>query len=188
MARATAGRGAERRQAICQAALRVALLRGLRATTMEAIAQEAGVAKPTLYSYFADKDAVFAEVAAGVAAEIIAAFDAALAHDTDVVRSVGNALAAKYKLIARLLADSPHADELYSEHGRGAAAQFEAVEHHIAAAVQHELDRAGVARPHQLSQLLLAAVQGVARRGTASEIGPAIRLLTERLVGPELGR
>ena len=82
---------------------------------------------------------------------------------------------------------SPHADELYSEHGRSAAAQFAAVEQQIEAAITGALQQAGVARPRPLAQLLLASAYGIgSKAATPAEIGPAIRLLVERLVRPEL--
>ena len=45
-----------------------------------------------------------------------------------------------------------------------------------------------MARPRPLAQLLLAGAYGIGRKAqSAAEIGPAIRLLTERLLRPELG-
>lgn len=45
-----------------QAALRLFSERGFESTSMDAIAREAGVAKPTLYSHWADKEALMVEV------------------------------------------------------------------------------------------------------------------------------
>ncbi len=177
----------ERRARIVDAARHLILRQGLRATTMEAIAREARIAKPTLYGYFADKEAVFATIIQALVDDIRAAVDAALSGEGDVVARVGGALAAKYKVVAKLLDGSPHADELYSEHGRSAAAQFAAVEQQIEAAITGALQQAGVARPRPLAQLLLASAYGIgSKAATPAEIGPAIRLLVERLVRPEL--
>ena len=179
----------ERRARIVDAARHLILRHGLRATTMEAVAREAKIAKPTLYGYFPDKEAVFAAIIQLLASDITAAFDAALHGEGDVVARIGAALAAKYKVIARLLEDSPHAEELYSEHDRATAAQFAAIEQAIEAAIIGELQQAGVARPRPLAQLLLASTYGIGRKATTpAEIGPAIRLLVERLARPELGR
>lgn len=154
---------------------------------MEAIARAAQVAKPTLYGYFPDKDAVFRACVEELVTDIMRAFEAALGGEGDAVARVGAALAAKYKTVARLLEGSPHADELYGEHERAAATQFRAVEEKVETAVAKELAAAGVARPRQLTQLLLAAVSGIGRKATnPAEIGPAIRLLTERVVRPEV--
>ena len=155
---------------------------------MEAIAREAGVAKPTLYTYFADKDAVFHGIVDELMAAVRNGVDAALHAEGDVVARVGSALAAKYKIVARLLEGSPHADELYGEHERSTAPAFRALEQEIEAAIAEVLAQSGVERPRQLTQLLLAGAYGIGRKATSpAEIGPAIRLLTERLLRPEIG-
>src|SRR5688572_10876856 len=89
----------ERRGRILDAARYLVLLQGLRATTMEAIARKAGVAKPTLYSYFSDKDAVFQGILEELTAAVLNGFFAALHGEGDAVTRVGSALAAKYKTI-----------------------------------------------------------------------------------------
>ncbi len=53
------GDPAGRRQAILDAALAHFLAEGFAATTLEGIARQAGVAKGTIYLYFADKQALF---------------------------------------------------------------------------------------------------------------------------------
>lgn len=177
----------EKRQRILDAARFLVLRHGLRATTMEAIANEARIAKPTLYSYFADKHAVFAGIVADLIADIRHAFAAALNGEGDVAARIGAALTAKHKTVLRLLDGSPHADELYGEHDRAAATQFLAVEAEIEAAIAAALADAGVARPRPLAQILLAGTYGIGRKARGiAEVGPAIRLLTERLLRPEL--
>jgi len=177
----------ERRARIVDAARHLILRQGLRATTMEAIAREAKIAKPTLYGYFPDKEAVFSAIIQALGDELLAAFRAALAGEGDVASRIGAALAAKYEVIGKLLAGSPHADELYSEHDRSAAAQFAAIEKHVEEAVAKELRKARIAQPEALARLVLASAYGVGRKAAApGEAGPAIRLLVERLVRPEL--
>lgn len=178
---------AERRARIVEAARYLILRQGLRCTTMEAIAREADVAKPTLYGYFPDKTAVFAAIVQALCDDILAAFGNALAGDGPAVMRIGAALTAKHKVVGKLLEGSPHADELYSEHERSTAAQFAAVEQEIEAAITATLQAAGAARPRQLAQILLAAAYGIGRKATSpAEVGPAIRLMVERIVGPEL--
>lgn len=52
----------DKRQQIIQAASDAFLNKGYQNASMEAIAGDAGVAKQTLYNYFGNKDALFAEV------------------------------------------------------------------------------------------------------------------------------
>ena len=137
---------------------------------MEAIAREAKIAKPTLYGYFPDKEAVFAAIIQALVDDIRAAVDAALEGEGDVVTRIGAALAAKYKVVAKLLEGSPHADELYSEHGRSAAAQFAAVEQQVEAAITGGA-AAGRCRP--------AAAAGAASAG---------QRLRHRVEGGDAGR
>src|SRR5690606_577933 len=115
-----------RRERILDAAQVLILKHGLRGTSMEAIARQAGIAKPTLYVYFADKRAVFEALLARLIGAWRTEVQAALRGDGDVVQRIAAAMTARHKAARRLLAASPHADELYQEHDRGGAAQFAA--------------------------------------------------------------
>ena|SRR6185437_2158265 len=55
-------RSTEVHQRMIQAALQLFSERGFESATMDAIAQEAGVSKPTLYNHWADKEALMLEV------------------------------------------------------------------------------------------------------------------------------
>ena len=57
-----------RKEGILDAAQALVLKHGLRGTSMEAIARQAGVAKPTLYASYPDKPAVFAALLAAARA------------------------------------------------------------------------------------------------------------------------
>jgi len=151
---------------------------------MEAIAREAGVAKPTLYAYFADKDAVFQGIAGLVVTAVTEAVEAAMAAEGDAIGRVGAALAAKHKTVARLIGASAHTEELH-DFGR-MLAPLARLEQEIEARIAGELAAAGMQRPRPLAQLLIAAADGVSRRAAVAEIGPAVRLLAERLLRPEL--
>ncbi|PRI10353.1 TetR/AcrR family transcriptional regulator [Leucobacter massiliensis] len=65
------------RQAIVEAAVRVAARHGISGASMDQIAEAAGVAKGSLYYNFASKDAIFEEVMRGGFARLAAAIDAA---------------------------------------------------------------------------------------------------------------
>jgi AcrR family transcriptional regulator len=178
---------AGKRETILTAAGDLFLKHGLRGATMEAIARAAGVAKPTLYAYFPDKAAVFRALVDDLVATWRADLLAALGGEGDVVARTAAALTAKHKAAMRLLAGSPHAAELYGEHDRLAGPQFGAFEAELAAALQAELSRAGVGNARHLTQVLLAAAYGIGHKAqTPAELGPALRLLSERLIRPEL--
>jgi AcrR family transcriptional regulator len=176
-----------RREGILDAAQVLILKHGLRGTSMEAIARQAGIAKPTLYAYFADKGAVFEALLERLIGAWRAEFFAALHGDGDVVQRIGQAMVAKHKAARRLLEASPHADELYDEHDRGWAAQFALFDAELAGIIEAELAAAGVARARIVTQFFLAASYGIGRRAQSmAELGPAFRLLAERLLRPEL--
>lgn len=179
----------ERRARIIDAARYLILRQGLRATSMEAIAKQAGIAKPTLYGYFPDKDAVFGAIIAEIGTDIHAAVEGALAGEGDVAERIAAALNAKYKVINKVLQGSPHAGELYDEHNREGTEAFSGLDGWVETAISKALEQAGVVRPRPLAQLILAAAFGVGRKAqNPAEIGPALRVLVERLVRPEVGR
>lgn len=62
MAIRTETRSAEKRRAIVEAATRLFLDRGYDGSSMDDVAAQARVSKPTVYNHFADKEALFAEV------------------------------------------------------------------------------------------------------------------------------
>jgi AcrR family transcriptional regulator len=177
-----------RRQAVLAAAGFLFVRQGLKGTTMEAIATEAGIAKATLYGYFADKDAVFGGLVEALVSKLEQAFDSALAGPGNVVDRLGMALAAKHEAVLKMLDGSPHAAELYGAQSRLAGPLFAALEARLEAAVIVELETAGVERARPLAQILIACAGGIGHKAqSAAEVGPAIRLLTERLLGPEVG-
>lgn len=176
-----------KRGAILAAAQELLLKHGLRGTSMEAIARSARIAKPTLYAYFPDKTAIFSTLVDAVIAEWRDNFIGALAGEGDIVQRVGAALTAKNKGAMRLINASPHAAELYEEHDRVSAAQFRKFDAEVAAALEAALAGAGVMRARLIAQLLLAASFGIGHKATnPAELGPALRLLAERLIRPEL--
>lgn len=179
---------ATRKEGILDAAQMLILKHGLRGTSMEAIARAAGIAKPTLYAHFPDKSAVFTALLERLIAAWRADFLSALQGEGDVVQRIAAAMTAKHKAVHRLLDSSPHAEELYAEHDRGVAAHFAAFEAELAAKIEAELAAAGVSRPRIVTQFFLAASYGIGRRAqSAAELGPAFRLLSERLLRPEIG-
>ena len=68
---------AQTRQAVARAALELFIEQGYRGTPMSDVAERAGVAKGTVYRYFADKQALFAGVISDVLDDRVAALRAA---------------------------------------------------------------------------------------------------------------
>ena len=186
MSKTTASKGEAKRDRILDAARELFLRNGLRGTTMEAIAREARIAKPTLYAHFPDKDAVFLAILEQLLAAKLAAFEAGLAGDGPIERRIGAALAAEFAVIADALGASPHADELFSAHRQGAEL-FRRSDERVMARLQAELTQAGAADAPALARLLLDAAFGLAQKAIGrADLGADIRLLASRLISPAL--
>ena len=179
-------RAAEKRDRILVAAREEFLRHGLRATSMEAIARAAGVAKPTLYAYFPDKDAVFLAIVTQVLEAKAAAFAQGLAGNEPVDIRVGAALAAEFAVITGVIGSSPHAAEFFDAH----RASAELVARADAAATEQlvaVLKEAGIADAERLARLLLDACFGLAQKNAGRDtLASDIRLLAQRLIAPEL--
>ena len=179
-------RASEKRRRIIEAAWRLALRRGLRATTMEALAREASVAKGTLYAHFSDKDAVFDGAVADLLVELAAAFDAGMAGEGAIAERIGAALAGKYGVVARAIEGSPHAGEILDAHHRYAP-RVAAFDQRVASEVAAALAKAGVADAPTLARIVIGAAGGVARATDGAEaIDRAIRLVCRRLIEPAI--
>jgi AcrR family transcriptional regulator len=107
-----------RREAILAAAQRLFLQYGHRRTSMDLLAAEAQVAKPTLYAHFADKDAVFRAVVEAVMGQIVAGVREAAAREGPLAERIAGVLVAKFGLLYQLLHASPHATELLDSKNR----------------------------------------------------------------------
>lgn len=179
-------RSMEKRRRMLDAARFLILRDGLRGTTMEAIAREAGVAKATLYAQFPDKTAVFAGIVDTVLGEIGAAFDAGMAQAGPIEERIGAALAGQYLALANALQGSPHAGELMSEHKRSAMA-LETIEQDFGGAIGAALAAEGVKDASELAHLLAAAAYGIALKTRDNDaMQEGIRRLCRRLITPEL--
>ncbi len=173
----------ERRQRILDAGLKLALSHGVRATTMEALAREAGVAKPTLYSYFPDKMALYRAIAQRLFANLEELVLAALDGPGDVSARVASALVAKHCRIFCLLAGSDHANEIYGEKGRFAKKEVEWFERWLAEKLAAVLKQGGHKEPLEYALLLIACAEGIARRATSGQqIAIDIDLVCKKLL------
>jgi len=95
------------RQAILDAALDLAAERGISATTVDDIADRAGVAKGSLYYNFSGKDDLFAELFASVGCSLVPALDEALAAS-----SGRGALVALVETLLRRMRENPQLAKL----------------------------------------------------------------------------
>lgn len=139
-------RDPERRAKIVRAATTLFSRYGVRRTSMDLLAREAEVAKPTLYAYFADKRAVFAAVVDHVLTEIAEAARRAAATTQPVEARLTEVLAAKFTHLFELVESSPHAAELLDSsdaHARARVAKADADYRGVLTRLVHDAEAAG---------------------------------------------
>jgi AcrR family transcriptional regulator len=104
--------GADKANAIIDAALDLFRQYGYRRTSMEDIARAANVAKGTLYIYFKSKDELFEALARQLAARIDEGLTAVMERELPLEDKVLALLDAKLGFVYRWVLSSPHAAEL----------------------------------------------------------------------------
>ncbi|HXZ84735.1 MAG TPA: helix-turn-helix domain-containing protein [Myxococcota bacterium] len=161
-----------RRAEILAAAQRCFWKSGIRRSSIEDVANEAGLAKGTIYLYFRSKEELFAALAEELCAESLAGVERALAEPGPLAQRLAAALDAKIGHFHRLLADSPHAPELLDSSAKIAAHSLEALERAFRRALERAVQAAGLGLDAsgraELVELILAAGYGTARQGEES--------------------
>jgi AcrR family transcriptional regulator len=112
-----AGSSDEKRQRIVRAATVLFSRYGFKRTSVELLAAEAGVAKPTVYAYFEDKDSIFRAVCEDVCESLLAAAEVAGRADAPIEVRLAGMLSAKFTRVWELVHASPHAQELLDSQG-----------------------------------------------------------------------
>ena len=184
-----APRAEEKRVKIVTAATTLFSRYGFRRTSIDQLAAEAGVAKPTVYAYFKDKDAVFEAVVVAVCEDLIARAEAASRGRGSIEERLSAMLAAKFTRYWELVQRSPHAQELLDSQSRLGAETIaradKAFVRLLATAIgeSKEVDpaRAGLTALG-LAQLLIRAASGAAYDATTvaahrKHLGELVRLL-----------
>ncbi len=102
----------DKKTQILQAALRVVTAYGFRRTSMEDIAQEAGVSRPAIYNEFRNKDDVFLSCMDMVVEDAFAVAEKALTNVSGTKARVTAYLCAYMGFYHHLLVAGPHGQEL----------------------------------------------------------------------------
>ena len=150
---------------------------GFKRTSVDLLAAEAAVAKPTIYAYFEDKDAIFRAVVQAVSEDLLAAGRAALGTEAAIESRVAAALSAKFTRYWELVHASPHAEELIGSQGNLAAeivqrfdrAFLKELVTALESSRELDLDRAGLSAT-AAARLLLRAASGAAYDATTAAV------------------
>jgi AcrR family transcriptional regulator len=157
---------AARQARLLDAAEALFVTQGFRATSIEGIAEAAGMSKVTVYGYFRDKEAVFVAVAERIAQALEAAVRQALTQEAPFPAPIAAALAAKHRLVMARVSASAFASELFQAKAAHVARRFAALDEAILAALAGALESAGnqPGRAAETAELLFAAANGIAAR------------------------
>jgi AcrR family transcriptional regulator len=174
----------QRRQQLFSVALELFARRGYRATTMDDIADAAGVTKPLLYQHFSSKRALYLELADAIAKDLLTAISKAVMRADGPRQQVELGFAAFFRLVVnreaefRLLYGRDHADD----HELGRARRL--VEDAIAEAIDPLID-AGLDADHRrlLAYGIVGMAEGASRRFMAERTAddPAVDEEAQRL-------
>jgi AcrR family transcriptional regulator len=155
----------QRRHQLLAVALELFAHRGYRATTMDDIAEAAGVTKPLLYQHFSSKRALYLELVDSIAQDLLTAVGRGVAQADGPRQQVQLGFAAYFRLVVsheaefRLLYGRDHADD--QELGRA----LRTVEDAIAEAIDPLID-AGLDADHRrlLAYGIVGMAEGASRR------------------------
>ena len=152
----------DKRRQIVSAAIALFSRYGFKRTSVDLLATEAGVAKPTVYAYFEDKDAIFRAVVETVCDELLAGAERASRSEGPIDERIAAVLSAKLTRYFELVHASPHAQELVDSHGA------------LAADIVKRLDRAYL-------KLLVSVIEGAHELGLA-RVGLSAQAAAELLL------
>lgn len=154
--------------AIVTAAFGVFAQYGYRRTSMEDIAQAAGMSRPALYQYFRNKEDVARSLVAGFFARVAEDVEAALAVPGSPPETLERAFRAKMGPMKTLLVDSPHGSELMELGNMIAAEQVAEGMARLLASFAGWLERGRIeghlsfeGGAQEVAQTILAALDGV---------------------------
>ena len=153
---------------------------GFRRASVDAIAREANVAKPTLYAYFADKSALFRAIVEYEATEILAAARRAASSRKPAAERIADVLSAKFTRTWELVHSSRHAAELLDVKNALGAAAVAKLDHEFLALLIEAIPSAKRAR--SLAQMLMRAAAGAAYDATTvamhrKHLGELVRVI-----------
>ncbi|MDO6588800.1 hypothetical protein DS901_14605 [Loktanella sp. D2R18] len=158
----------QRQNQILSAAKTLFFERGLRATTMAAISDVAGIAKPTLYSRYKDKNAIFQAVIASILDELRALMDEKFSKSGSVEDRLTAALVAKYCVVFDML-QSPHVAQMMEDKVLYAGEAFEKLNTDVAKRIEGMLSEEGYTNPSELTHLILSCAFGIHRNALTRE-------------------
>ena len=177
------------RDAALAGAVRAVAKYGARKATMGDIAMLAGIAKATLYNHFRTKPEVYRATVAAEVDAIAAAAMARLDHGLDSVLAEAARLVGEHPAVRKIANGEPETLAALASIGGGTA--WKAVHDHVADAIRaagfHDASAGVDLVLRYLASQLLTPSDDAARAGEARLLAAALRVGSERVVGPQVG-
>jgi AcrR family transcriptional regulator len=175
----------QRRQKLLDAAQNQFVRHGFRATTMEGIADAAGISKVTVYSYFADKEEIFTAVGKRLGQRIRELVLHELAENGTAKSNIAKALVLKHQMVFETVRISPFAAELFQANANLIANFFDNVDAEIIERIAAIIVRGGLDEnaARRKANLLFNAARGIAHAaGSPQDISDDITELVTRIL------
>jgi AcrR family transcriptional regulator len=158
----------DKRDRILDAAQRLFVRYGVKRTSIDDVAREAGIAKGTVYLSFASKAELFAAIADRLCANTLAGAKRIAIDAAPLTERLVGILDCYIGASHRLVAQSPHIAELTASKDALSATAFDTLDGHIRSILGGLLGEAGITHDGA-TDMLLAAGQGTLHTGDCAE-------------------
>jgi AcrR family transcriptional regulator len=160
--------GIDKRDRILDAAQNLFVRYGVKRTSIDEVAREAGIAKGTVYLSFKSKAELFAAIADRLCASTLADVQRIALETAPLTTRLVGILDRYIGVTHRLVAQSPHIAELTASKEKLSAAAFDALDRRIRSLLSVLLGEVGIARDGA-ADMLLAAGKGTLYTGDDAE-------------------
>jgi AcrR family transcriptional regulator len=169
-------------QSIQEATMRVISRKGMAAATVQEIADEAGVAKGTIYLYFRDRDELIEKTFEGSMAQLMARIDAVLDQDIAFEPKIRGILAAKLAFSLRL-PEGPGARQPRKK--QACHPQYRARAMKLAGVLKQAMDRGEIREidPYRLALFIMEGSTAVILERLTEESSPALEADVDFMAG-----
>jgi AcrR family transcriptional regulator len=167
--------GTDKRDRILDAAQSLFVRYGVKRTSIDEVAREAGIAKGTVYLSFKSKAELFAAIADRLCASTLADVQRIALEATPLTTRLVAILDRYIGVTHRLVAQSPHIAELTASKETLSANAFDALDRRIRSLLGALLGEAGIARDGA-ADMLVAAGKGTLYTGDDAELPYRARL------------
>jgi AcrR family transcriptional regulator len=160
--------GTDKRDRILDAAQSLFVRYGVKRTSIDDVAREAGIAKGTVYLSFRSKAELFSAIADRLCANTLSDARRIVLEATPPTDRLVGVLDCYIGATHRLVAQSPHIAELTASTEALSAAAFDTLDGHIRSLLRTLLCEAGITRDGAID-MCLAAAEGTLHTGDCAE-------------------